>query len=63
MSQLLKSEHVSENVLCFSACACPNQGANTWGQKRACHEQIKVSKAVPSSDDTGLDLQAVGTKP
>eukprot|EP00983_Pelagomonas_calceolata_P121942 1160856-Pelagomonas_calceolata.AAC.5 len=43
MSQLLKCEHVSENVLCFSACACPNQDANTWGQKGARHEQTRVS--------------------
>eukprot|EP00983_Pelagomonas_calceolata_P008840 287128-Pelagomonas_calceolata.AAC.1 len=39
MSQLLKCEHVSENVLYFSARACPNQDANTWGQKSARHGQ------------------------
>eukprot|EP00983_Pelagomonas_calceolata_P015811 501214-Pelagomonas_calceolata.AAC.1 len=52
MSQLLKCEYVSKNVLCFSARACQNQDANTWGQERACQEQTRVSKEVPSSDDT-----------
>eukprot|EP00983_Pelagomonas_calceolata_P023446 738710-Pelagomonas_calceolata.AAC.1 len=50
------SEHVNENMLCFSASACPNLDANTWGQKRARREQTRVSKEVPSSDDTWLIL-------
>eukprot|EP00983_Pelagomonas_calceolata_P046426 1140165-Pelagomonas_calceolata.AAC.2 len=54
MFQLLKCENVSKNVLCLSACACPNQDANTWRQKRARHEQTGVPKEVPSSDDTWL---------
>eukprot|EP00983_Pelagomonas_calceolata_P014984 476098-Pelagomonas_calceolata.AAC.1 len=28
-SQLLGCQHVNESVLCFSACACLNQDANT----------------------------------
>eukprot|EP00983_Pelagomonas_calceolata_P126685 1161330-Pelagomonas_calceolata.AAC.7 len=35
-------EHVNESALCFSACAYPNQDANTIGTERVHHEQKRV---------------------
>eukprot|EP00983_Pelagomonas_calceolata_P006096 202992-Pelagomonas_calceolata.AAC.1 len=51
MSKFLKYEHVSENVLCLLARACPNQDANTYRDRKGCtmNRQVVCSWCLEGS--------------